>query len=70
MSNHPTHCLFFAQTYKRNGEEKTQWIDCGAAWQQKDGESFTLSVQTLPIGFFAEGRLVLRKISEGGDTEA
>jgi hypothetical protein len=37
---------------------------------RKDGESFTLSVQTLPIGFFAEGRLVLRKIPEVGDPEA
>jgi hypothetical protein len=70
MSNHPTHRLYFVRKFKRAGEEQSQWVECGAGWLQQDGEGVSLSVTQLPIGFFAEGRLVLRAIPEAGEPEA
>lgn len=70
MSNHPTHRLYFVRKFKRDGEEQSQWVECGAGWLQKDGEGVSLTVSQLPIGFFADGRLVLRAIPEAGEPEA
>jgi hypothetical protein len=69
MSNQPTHRLYFVQRYKRDGEERTHWQECGAGWLQKDGEGVSISIQHLPIGFFVDGRLVLRAIPEAGEPE-
>lgn len=67
MSNHPTHRLYFVRKFKREGEEQSQWIECGAGWAQKDGEGVSLTVSQLPVGF--DGRLVLRAIPEAGEAQ-
>lgn len=70
MSNKPTYRLYFVQKFKRDGEDKSHWIECGAGWVQKDGDGVSITVQHLPIGFFGDGRLVLRATPEVGDNAA
>lgn len=52
----PTHRL-----YSIRGEGKSAfWTPIGAAWPNKDGFGFSLSIDAVPVG----GRVVLRAIRE------
>ena len=58
----PTHRLF-----RVLGEGKDAiWTPIGAAWPNKDGKGFNLSIEALPI----TGRVVLRIISPRHEPEA
>lgn len=50
--NPPTHRLYIVK-----GEgENARWLEAGAAWANRDGQGFTLSIDVLPLN----GRLVMR----------
>ena len=52
----PTHRLYVV-----TGEgEKANWNEIGAAWPNRDGEGFSLSLTAIPLN----GRIVMRTISE------
>lgn len=53
----PTHRLYVV---KENGES-AKWIEIGAAFANKDGKGWSLSLDALPTG----GRLVMREIANG-----
>jgi hypothetical protein len=54
-TNHsPTHSLFVVQ-----GEgEKARWVRIGAAWPNRDGKGFSMSLDATPV----TGRLVMRAV--------
>lgn len=55
----PTHRL-----YSVRGEGKDAfWTPIGAAWPNKDGFGFSVSIDAVPVG----GRVVLRAIRERDD---
>lgn len=52
----PTHRL-----YRVIGEgKKATWTPIGAAWQNKDGQGFSISCDAVPL----HGRIVMRTITE------
>lgn len=58
----PTHRIYLVK-----GESETaRWTEIGAAWANKDGQGYSLSLDAVPLG----GRIVMREItaqaSEGG----
>ncbi len=57
QTRQPSHRLYVV---KGEGEQ-ARWIEIGAAWPNKDGNGFSISLDAAPIG----GRLVMRGI-EGG----
>lgn len=58
----PTHRL-----YRVDGDGKTAvWTPIGAAWPNKDGKGFNLSVEAMPL----TGRVVLRLISPRHEPES
>lgn len=58
----PTHRL-----YRVVGDgESAVWTPIGAAWPNKDGKGFNLSIEAMPI----TGRVVLRIISPRHEPEA
>jgi hypothetical protein len=48
--------VFVVEDYTREGEEKTNWIRIGVAFENKDGKGFNVQLSALPIS----GKLVLR----------
>ena len=62
-SNHkPTHRL-----YTVSGERKNErWTEIGAAWTNRDGKGFSITLNALPLG----DRLVLREIEAQAETPA
>ena len=56
----PTHRLYIV-----NGDDKNaRWTEIGAAWANRDGQGFTLSLDAVPLG----GRIVMREIADREDT--
>ena len=54
INRQPTHRL-----YTVSGERKNErWTEIGAAWTNRDGKGFSISLNALPLG----DRLVLREI--------
>ncbi|HEV2817633.1 MAG TPA: hypothetical protein VGW40_10500 [Allosphingosinicella sp.] len=52
----PTHRLFLV-----TGEgEQAIWLQLGAAWPNRDGKGFSLTLQAVPL----TGRIVMREISD------
>jgi hypothetical protein len=59
--NAPTHRLFVV----RGRPTAARWLEIGVAWENRDGEGFSLSLDALPVG----GHIVMRTIDreiEGG----
>ena len=57
----PTHRL-----YRVTGDGNASiWTPIGAAWPNKDGMGFSLSVDALPLA----GRIVMRRITERSQAE-
>lgn len=54
----PTHRLY----HVRGDGDVARWIEIGAAWPNRDGNGFSLSLDAIPTG----GRIVMRAITEGG----
>lgn len=55
----PTH-----RVYRVQGDgDNARWLAIGAAWPNKDGKGFSLSLDALPNG----GRIVVRLISQRTD---
>jgi hypothetical protein len=52
----PTHRLYIV---KGTGE-KANWTPIGAAWSNRDGHGYSLSLDAVPMN----GRLVMREITE------
>lgn len=53
----------------RGENGKTQWIEAGPIWAQKDGDGQILEIHSLPVQFFSEGlpgafRIVLQPNKE------
>ena len=48
--------VFVVEDYTREGEDKTNWIRIGVAFENKDGKGFNVQLSALPIS----GKLVLR----------
>ena len=46
-SNKPSHRIYAVT--KRNGSDKSDWSDIGAAWPHKDGKGFSLKLEFLPL---------------------
>lgn len=52
----PTHRI-----YRVSGEGKTaNWTPIGAAWQNRDGQGFSIACDAMPL----TGRIVMRVITE------
>jgi hypothetical protein len=43
----PTHNVFAVT--KRDGEEKGDWFEIGAAWTRQDGQGFNIVLKALPM---------------------
>lgn len=54
----PTHRLYLV----RGEGEAARWTEIGAAWPNRDGNGFSLSLDAIPTA----GRIVMRAIPEGG----
>ena len=50
--------VFVVEDYTKDGEEKTNWIKLGVAFENKDGKGFNLNCDAVPL----TGRIVLRLI--------
>lgn len=50
-----------ARKYRtRDGEEKTAWTNVGVAFQNKDGQSFSISLHCMPVPDKETGEIRLR----------
>jgi hypothetical protein len=47
QSNRPTHNVFTVT--KKDGEEKGDWFEIGAAWPHQDGKGFNIVFKALPM---------------------
>jgi hypothetical protein len=49
MSNNtrPSHRIY---SVSKNENEKSQWVELGAAWPHKDGKGYQLKFKACPIG--------------------
>ncbi len=66
MNEQPTNNRPELIAYHVQGQGKqANWIKIGAAWATKDGEGFSLQLETLPLPINSfQGRIVLRKPRE------
>jgi hypothetical protein len=48
--------VFVVEDYTKGGEEKTNWIKLGVAFENKDGKGFNLTLTAFPVS----GKLVMR----------
>jgi hypothetical protein len=48
--------VFVVEDYTKDGEEKTNWIKLGVAFENKDGKGFNLQLTAFPVS----GKLVMR----------
>jgi len=56
QNRQPTHRLYVVK-----GEgESARWIEIGAAWPNRDGNGFSLSLDAAPL----DGRIIMRALSE------
>ena len=52
----PTHRLFLV----KGDDLNAKWLEIGAAWPNRDGQGYTLSLDAMPLG----GRIVMREIAD------
>ena len=52
----PTHRLYIV----KGEDQSARWLEIGAAWGNRDGHGFTLSLDALPL----DGRIVMREIAD------
>lgn len=64
MSKQPTHRIYSVRDVEREGESQAQWNQVGVAWAHKDGNGLDLVLHQLPMVFFTDGRLTVRRIRE------
>lgn len=57
----PTHRLYIV----KGDDDHARWTEIGAAWVNRDGQGFTLSLDAIPT----TGRVVMREIT-ASDKEA
>ena len=50
-----THLIYIVK-----GDENAKWLEIGAAWANRDGQGFTLSLDAVPTN----GRIVMREIAD------
>ena len=55
MSTEPTH--YNVYTVSEGKADKDYWLKVGAAFPNKDGEGFTITLDAFPVN----GRLIMRK---------
>jgi hypothetical protein len=48
--------VYVVEDYTQAGEEKTNWIRVGVAFENKDGKGFNVQLNALPVA----GKLVMR----------
>jgi hypothetical protein len=48
--------VFVVEDYTKGGEEKSNWIRLGVAFENKDGKGFNLQLTAIPVS----GKLVMR----------
>lgn len=61
-SRRPTHRVY--AVIKREGADKANWTEIGAAWPHKDGKGFNLKLDLIPL---AAAEIVIREPrAEGG----
>ena len=60
QTRQPTHRLYAVKGEGKNA----RWIEIGAAWANRDGEGFSIRLDTIPL----DGRIVMRapKAENGG----
>ena len=51
-SRQPTHRLYLV----KGDDEHARWTEIGAAWSNRDGQGFSISLDAVPLG----GRIVMR----------
>ena len=54
--NRPTHHAYFV---KKDGQNKSRWLELGPVWMHEDGKGFEVFLDTLPVGGF-NGRITVR----------
>ncbi len=59
--NMPSHRLFVVQSYEKDGEEKSRWLEVGVAFPNKNG--FSGQLHALP----QDGRFVALPYEESGN---
>ncbi len=52
--------LIAPKKYEQNGEQKVYWMKLGSAFQNQDGETWTLVLDTIPLGPGWDGRIQMR----------
>ncbi len=57
MAEKPSYIAYIVRNYEKDGEKQGKWLECGAAWPNRDGDGFSLTLDALPV----DGRIVLRK---------
>jgi hypothetical protein len=57
MAEKPSYTAYTVRNYEKDGEKQGRWLEIGAAWQNKDGDGFNLTLDAMPV----DGRIVLRK---------
>jgi hypothetical protein len=57
MAEKPEYIAYAVRSFEKDGEKKGRWPEIGAAWKNKDGEGFNLTLDAVPV----DGRIVLRK---------
>jgi len=53
--NYPSHKAFLVDNFQKDGEQKADWTEIGAAWPHKDGKSLDILLKTVPLN----GRIVI-----------
>jgi hypothetical protein len=56
MAEKPTHIAYAVRDFEKDGKKDSRWLEIGAAWAQKDGKRFNVTLEAVPVG----GRVVLR----------
>ena len=64
ITNRPSHRLFAVT--KTDGQDKTSWLEIGAAWPNKDGKGFSLKLKAMPM----PGAEIVLRINEPGEAKA
>jgi hypothetical protein len=66
-SNRPTHRVY-AVIIKKEGREKGNWLEIGAAWPHRDGKGYGVKLDVIPRA--PDAQLVIRAIEPNPATPA